>query len=97
MLARGSLRAQKISSDLRQLVDSRIYATYFFAAMNGYRIRKIRRMMAVTQQDLAARVGVTQATVSRWESGISMPNGLAQLTLLKLESAIGSDRKRRTE
>jgi transcriptional regulator with XRE-family HTH domain len=39
-------------------------------AMKANEVIKIRRNeMGMTQKDLAERVGVTEATVSRWESG----------------------------
>lgn len=36
-------------------------------------LRKIRRARDMTQQDLARKLGVTQATVALWESGKTNP------------------------
>lgn len=37
--------------------------------MTGRDFRTIRQAMGLKQQELAALMGVTQATVSRWETG----------------------------
>ena len=42
----------------------------------GARMRAIRQQRRMTQAAFADLVGVTQATVSRWESGSQTPNGL---------------------
>ena len=43
--------------------------------MKANEVIKIRRNeLGMTQKDLAERVGVTEATVSRWESGESDPS-----------------------
>ncbi len=36
-------------------------------------LRKLRTTAGFSQDDLAKRVGVTQATVSRWEDGTMTP------------------------
>lgn len=46
--------------------------------MHEHLIRHIREMLALTQQDLAERLDVSQATVSRWESGRSKPDMAAR-------------------
>jgi transcriptional regulator with XRE-family HTH domain len=40
----------------------------------GHRIKKRRLEMGFTQQSFADIVGVTQATVSRWEQGSKTPS-----------------------
>jgi len=38
-------------------------------AMTGPDVQRLRRRMALTQAELAARLGVHKLTVSRWECG----------------------------
>ncbi len=38
-------------------------------------IRELRRQLGMTQRAFAARVGVPQSTVYRWEAGLVSPNG----------------------
>lgn len=45
------------------------------------KIRDLRAAMALDQTEFAARVGVSQATVSLWESGDRNPTGSARLLL----------------
>lgn len=40
----------------------------------GISIRTARKKEKLTQRSLADAIGVRQSTVSRWESGIDMPN-----------------------
>ncbi len=40
----------------------------------GYNIRRLRNEKAMTQEQLASRMGVTSAAVSKWESGQSLPD-----------------------
>ena len=42
------------------------------------RVRAVRRQLGLTQKQLAARVGVSIPTVSRWECGRSAPNVVAR-------------------
>ena len=44
-------------------------------------IRKIRHSALLSQQDFGERLGVSFATVNRWENGKVVPNRLAQLKL----------------
>ena len=41
------------------------------------RIKKLRAAMGLTQEQFAAAVGVTYATVNRWENGNANPATLA--------------------
>lgn len=41
-------------------------------------IKEIRRQLALSQEDLARELGVSYATVSRWENGRSKPSKLAR-------------------
>ncbi len=37
-------------------------------------IKKVRHMGLLTQQDFAEKLGVSYATINRWETGKAMPN-----------------------
>ena len=41
-------------------------------------IKDIRRQLALSQEDLARQLGVSFATVNRWENGKSRPSKLAK-------------------
>ncbi len=71
--------------------------------MDGADIRKLRKQLALTQEEFAHEIGVTFATVNRWENRKSKPSRLALkiLSVLKekLDAASSSrkkSRKRRT-
>ncbi|MBI4574612.1 MAG: helix-turn-helix domain-containing protein, partial [candidate division NC10 bacterium] len=55
------------------------------------RIRGLRGQLGLTQVQLAERLGVTFATVNRWENGASRPSRLALLRLAELEERVRSD------
>jgi transcriptional regulator with XRE-family HTH domain len=40
----------------------------------GGRVETERKRLGITQSDLAAKIGVTQGTVSRWESNQATPD-----------------------
>jgi len=44
-------------------------------------IREIRRQLSLSQEDLARQLGVSYATVNRWENGQSKPSKLAKAQL----------------
>ena len=50
------------------------------------RVRNLRRQLNLTQEDFAARVGVSVITVHRWETGQSRPRRLALASLRKIET-----------
>lgn len=52
--------------------------------VNGRYLVSIRRGLGMTQADLAKRLGVAQATVSRWESGLHEPTREQWKTILDL-------------
>lgn len=44
-------------------------------------VRKLRRRLALTQEQLAAELGVRQQTVSEWETGAYRPRGASERLL----------------
>ncbi len=44
-------------------------------------VRSIRRQLDISQEDLARALGVSYATVNRWENGQAMPSKLAKAQL----------------
>jgi len=46
-------------------------------------IRELRTKLGLTQEQFAAKVGVTFSTVNRWESGRSIPSPLAMRKIEK--------------
>ena len=44
-------------------------------------VKEIRRQLALSQEDLARELGVSYATVNRWENGLSKPSKLAMAQL----------------
>ncbi len=51
------------------------------------RLRLLRTQLGVSQEQLARRLGVSFATVNRWESGRSRPSARASLAIAELEAA----------
>ena len=58
------------------------------------RVKRVREMRQLTQRRFADLVGVSFATVNRWENGHSRPTNLAWLRVLDLERATGADATR---
>ena len=44
-------------------------------------VKEVRRQLALSQDDLARELGVSYATVNRWENGLSKPSKLARAQL----------------
>jgi len=44
-------------------------------------VKEVRRQLALSQEDLARELGVSFATVNRWENGQSKPSKLAMAQL----------------
>lgn len=57
------------------------------------RIRSLREELNMTQENFAHEIGVTFATVNRWENGRTTPNKVAQKVLLLLEKKMRKMRK----
>ncbi len=47
--------------------------------MTARKVRSVRRRLGLTQEDLARRLGVARATVTRWENGTRRPSRIATL------------------
>lgn len=62
--------------------------------MTGHEIRRLRKAMGLTQQELATKLGVSFAAVNRWEKGHNTPQSdrlarIRELHAEHLESKIG--------
>jgi ribosome-binding protein aMBF1 (putative translation factor) len=44
-------------------------------------VKEVRRQLAISQEDLARELGVSYATVNRWENGQAKPSKLARTQL----------------
>ena len=53
--------------------------------MPGNEIRKLRKRLGLTQQQLADKLGVDRTTVSRWERGEVEPSPMAERQLEELK------------
>jgi DNA-binding transcriptional regulator YiaG len=55
--------------------------------MDGHEIKVLRQQLELTQEEFAHKVGVTFATVNRWENHKSKPSKLALRILNMLQEA----------
>ncbi|MFO7898172.1 MAG: helix-turn-helix domain-containing protein [Planctomycetota bacterium] len=63
--------------------------------MDGAEIRGLRKQLDLTQEQFAHEIGVTFATVNRWENNKSKPSRLALKALSELRAKTkGSSRGR---
>ena len=60
---------------------------------NNERIRKLRMELNMTQESFAHEIGVTFATVNRWENGRTTPNKVAQKVLRLMEKKLRKMKK----
>ena len=51
--------------------------------MEAENIRTLRHNLGLTQEEFAHRLGITVATVNRWENGRFRPSKLARATILE--------------
>ena len=52
--------------------------------MHGNEVKMIRKSLGLTQENFAHRLGVSHCTVSRWETGKSIPSRLAENQIQRL-------------
>jgi predicted ATPase/DNA-binding CsgD family transcriptional regulator/DNA-binding XRE family transcriptional regulator len=57
----------------------------------GERLRRLRRRLGLSQEQLARRLGVSFATVNRWESGRTQISAKSLATLAELEAGVAAD------
>ena len=57
----------------------------------GPTLRAIRARLDLTQEQLAERLGVSFATVNRWEGGLTMPQKASQMAIAALATEAGID------
>ena len=57
--------------------------------MEADNIRTLRQTMGLTQEEFAHRLGITVATVNRWENGHNSPTRLARKALYDLAAEKG--------
>jgi transcriptional regulator with XRE-family HTH domain len=51
-------------------------------------IRQLRAALGLTQEQLAAKVGVTYSTINRWENSKGKPSPLAMLRIKRIQKKI---------
>ena len=59
----------------------------------GRLVKSLREKLGLSQEKLAARMGVTFSSVNRWENGHSKPSPLAVQKLEELVIELGPDGK----
>jgi len=57
--------------------------------MEANNIRTLRQTLRLTQEEFAHRLGITVATVNRWENGHNSPTRLARKALYDLAAEGG--------
>ena len=55
-------------------------------------IRKLRTTLGLTQEQFAAKIGVTVSTVNRWEKDKSKPSPLAMLRIERFQQKINHNK-----
>jgi type I restriction enzyme M protein len=85
-----------VEKTIKNRLDFGHYIAYItnMPKINDYSrvLRLIRAKLNLTQQQLADRLGVSFATVNRWEGGASAPQKAARATIDALADEVGVDR-----
>ncbi len=55
-------------------------------------IRKLRTTLGLTQEQFAAKIGVTVSTVNRWENDKGKPSPLAMLRIERFQQKINRNK-----
>ena len=55
-------------------------------------IRKLRTTLGLTQEQFAAKIGVTVSTVNRWENSKGKPSPLAVLSIKRIQQKINHNK-----
>ncbi len=55
---------------------------------NSKMIRKLRTALGLTQEQFAAKIGVTYSTINRWENNKSKPSPLALQRIEELQKKL---------
>jgi len=63
----------------------------------SHKVREIRKQLSLSQEELAQTLGVSFATVNRWENGKTTPSKLAQLSFEKFRENMTRQGKLRHE
>lgn len=63
-------------------------------SMSATEVKRIRQKLGLTQEGLAAKLGVTQTAVSYWEDGKRKPRGPAAIMLNALREQANADKER---
>jgi DNA-binding XRE family transcriptional regulator len=58
--------------------------------MTAKRIQKIRKALALSQEDFAHILWVTWSTINRWEGGSAAPSGINLRILILLEHGLAT-------
>ena len=56
-------------------------------------ITKLRVALGLTQEQFAARVGVTLSTVNRWENSVGKPSPLAMAKIKELQNELEAQKR----
>lgn len=56
-----------------------------------YLVRELRERVGLSQEKLAAKLGVTTPTINRWENGRAKPSPLALAQIEKLARKLGKN------
>jgi transcriptional regulator with XRE-family HTH domain len=56
-------------------------------------IRRLRAAFGLTQEQFAAKIGVTFSTINRWENDKGKPSPLAMLNIKKLQKRLKQNKQ----